>query len=293
MTWFKVDDGFYDHPKVANLSLAARGLWVTMGSWCAKHETDGEISERQLRGLGGTRRLIDQLVEARMLERICTESAPNVYRMCSWSEWNPTSHELKAKRDAWRESKSKFREQKRAERGKRESVQAGHNEVSNWVSNGVSNEVSNGVSRTTDPSRPDPTLKKEGKKETGDVTAEASPTPSPSPLDAPSGGSRASLGFAAYGTLDDPRCAKHKDLPRDQVPACRDCAHARQVLQERHDHERREARRLVDECPWCDERGIANLHDRMGRPVAVRCDHVRVPVAPPPPAPFQSLRSKK
>ncbi len=293
MTWFKVDDGFYDHPKVLNLSLAARGLWVTVGSWCAKHETDGEISQRQIRALGGTKRLVDQLVQARMLDEICTESAPNVYRMCSWSEWNPTSDELQAKRDAWRESKNRFREQKRAEQEECKSVQRGHSQVSNEVSKGVSSQESKGVSRTTDPTRPDPTIKKEGKKETADVTVEASPTPPPPPLDAPVGGSRASLGFAAYGTIDDPRCAKHKDLPRDQVPACRDCAHARQVLQERHEHEKQEARRLIDECPWCDERGIANLHDRQGRPVAVKCDHVHQPVPPPAPEGFKPLRTKQ
>lgn len=33
MTWFKVDDGFYDHPKVDQLPNAAVGLWVKCGAW--------------------------------------------------------------------------------------------------------------------------------------------------------------------------------------------------------------------------------------------------------------------
>lgn len=55
MTWFKVDDGFYDHPKVENLSMAARGLWVTAGSWCAKQLTDGVISKKKLGSLAAPR----------------------------------------------------------------------------------------------------------------------------------------------------------------------------------------------------------------------------------------------
>lgn len=43
MTWFKLDDGFYDHPKVADLPNAAVGLWVKAAVWCSKHLTDGVV----------------------------------------------------------------------------------------------------------------------------------------------------------------------------------------------------------------------------------------------------------
>ncbi|STD70923.1 Uncharacterised protein [Corynebacterium ulcerans] len=33
MTWFKVDDGFYDHPKFLDVPNAAVGLWVKAGAW--------------------------------------------------------------------------------------------------------------------------------------------------------------------------------------------------------------------------------------------------------------------
>lgn len=36
MSWARVDDGWWCHAKVATLSLAARGLWVTALSWCAQ-----------------------------------------------------------------------------------------------------------------------------------------------------------------------------------------------------------------------------------------------------------------
>lgn len=52
MTWFKVDDGFYDHPKVIEAGTAAAGLWVRTGSWASKHETDGFIPKKVARTYG-------------------------------------------------------------------------------------------------------------------------------------------------------------------------------------------------------------------------------------------------
>lgn len=68
MTSFKVDDRFHGHPKVLNLSLAARGLWVTMGSWCAKHKTYGFVPHAAVRFLGGSKRQARELVDAGLLE---------------------------------------------------------------------------------------------------------------------------------------------------------------------------------------------------------------------------------
>ena len=64
MTWFKVDDGFYDHPKVIDLPLAAVGLWALAGAYCARHLTDGVITDRQIRAIGGTRKQAAALVAA-------------------------------------------------------------------------------------------------------------------------------------------------------------------------------------------------------------------------------------
>ncbi len=50
MTWFKVDDGFPDHPKVRSITPKGRrtaciGLWLACGTWSARHLTDGLIPE--------------------------------------------------------------------------------------------------------------------------------------------------------------------------------------------------------------------------------------------------------
>lgn len=48
MSWFKVDDELYGHGKWLALSLRARGLWVTAGSWSAQYGTDGNIPHAAL-----------------------------------------------------------------------------------------------------------------------------------------------------------------------------------------------------------------------------------------------------
>src|SRR4051812_39798971 len=53
MTWFKVDDGLWGHPKWLATPAPARGLWVTAGSWSAANLTDGRIPRHVLPSLGG------------------------------------------------------------------------------------------------------------------------------------------------------------------------------------------------------------------------------------------------
>ncbi len=54
MTWFKVDDGFYDHPKVLELDNASIGLWTLAGSWCARRKTGGRVPNHMLKYLRAT-----------------------------------------------------------------------------------------------------------------------------------------------------------------------------------------------------------------------------------------------
>lgn len=82
MTWFKVDDGFYDHPKLEGLSMAARGLWVTCGAWCSKHKTYGVIPKRMLRRLGGTHGQAKKLVVAGLWEE-----RADTYKFVYWRKW--------------------------------------------------------------------------------------------------------------------------------------------------------------------------------------------------------------
>jgi hypothetical protein len=71
MTYFKIDDGFYDHPKVMSLPRGpirkgAVSLWSLAGSWCCRYLTDGLLPETRVVELGGAMKEADALVAARL-----------------------------------------------------------------------------------------------------------------------------------------------------------------------------------------------------------------------------------
>jgi hypothetical protein len=43
LTWFKIDDSFYDHPKVFDAPDCAVALWTRAGTWSARNLTDGFV----------------------------------------------------------------------------------------------------------------------------------------------------------------------------------------------------------------------------------------------------------
>lgn len=94
MPWFRVDDGFHSHPKVLATSLAARGLWVTAGSWSSDHLTDGVVPDHVLASLGGTPELADELVASGLWRR-----RRNGYHFHEWVPRNPLRKDVLAMRE--------------------------------------------------------------------------------------------------------------------------------------------------------------------------------------------------
>jgi hypothetical protein len=94
MTWFKVDDGLCMHPKWIATPPAARGLWVTAGSWCGGQENDGLVPRHVLAMLGGKPKDAAALVAAGLwLED------PEGWRFHDWLAMQPSSRELRERRD--------------------------------------------------------------------------------------------------------------------------------------------------------------------------------------------------
>ncbi|WVX88149.1 hypothetical protein SEA_LITNINMCQUEEN_93 [Gordonia phage LitninMcQueen] len=121
MTWFRVDDGFHDHPKTQEASMAARGLWVTCGSYCSRHLTDGHITSRQVRKEGGTSAQIRSLLDCG-LWKVC-DLHPNCYSFHDWIEQQPQRNDVLNRRAEDAERKRKAREAKRDNQQKHENVQ--------------------------------------------------------------------------------------------------------------------------------------------------------------------------
>lgn len=156
MAWFKVDDQFWSHPKVIELSSDAIALWVRAGSWSSEHLTDGNIPRAVLFML---RADIDSAIE--LVNAGLWEIGGSGWRFHDWELYQPAREDVESVRAATRERQKKWREQHRKKNGKfEESVtKPVTTPVSNCVTNGVTNAVTTPVSNAvtnTAPTRPVP-----------------------------------------------------------------------------------------------------------------------------------------
>jgi hypothetical protein len=133
MVWFKVDDGFYDHPKVIEAGNAAIGLWTRCGSWASKQLTDGFIPGAIVAQFG-RRRDAERLIDCDLWSAV-----EGGYQMHDFNDHNPTSEQVKRDRKAAAERQARARESRRESRRDytRESRRESHD---------------------PDPTRPDPVI---------------------------------------------------------------------------------------------------------------------------------------
>jgi hypothetical protein len=95
MTWFKVDDSFYAHPKVLATDPAALGLWVVAGAWSSAHLTDGVVPDHALsRLLPGSEALAQKLVAAGLWRRI-----KGAHKFHDWNVYQPTADGVRTMRE--------------------------------------------------------------------------------------------------------------------------------------------------------------------------------------------------
>lgn len=103
MPWFRLEDSFYNHPKVNRAGNAAIGLWVRCGTYSAQYLTDGRIPEDIARLYGRTRD-IEALIAARMWE-------PNGdgFLIPDYLQYNPSKKQVLEERAAARQRQAKRR----------------------------------------------------------------------------------------------------------------------------------------------------------------------------------------
>ncbi|MBI4636119.1 MAG: hypothetical protein HY727_07185 [Candidatus Rokubacteria bacterium] len=119
MPWAKIDDDAPHHPKFVKAgSIAAFGFWVAGNCYCNKRLTDGFIEASALRLLSPTvrpqqaPRLAQRLVSAGLWEAV-----EGGFRVHDFHQYNPTSEQVKAERNAAKERKDRWRE-RRSERSR-------------------------------------------------------------------------------------------------------------------------------------------------------------------------------
>jgi hypothetical protein len=115
MTWFKVDDTFAAHPKVAELEAGpcfpqAVALWTLAGSWCASQLTDGRVPATQLRRLVpfDGRRAAAELVRVGLWSQ-----TDDGYAFRDWHHYQPTRDEVETTRESSVRRARKYREKQR------------------------------------------------------------------------------------------------------------------------------------------------------------------------------------
>ncbi|QDB74574.1 hypothetical protein SEA_MELBA_70 [Gordonia phage Melba] len=234
MTWFKVDDGFWSHPKTSTLPASAIALWVKAGAYSCQHLTDGRITPQVLKLLG-TRKSARDLVTAGLWLEV-----DGGWEFHDWAEYQETSSDVRKRRD---EAKERQRKSREARTNKQRESQPKSRDMSHVTEN-----VTNGVtSQEVSYPRPDPTRPDHS---SSYVEGEGVPTERDS--DEP----------------PTPRCPKH--INDERPPACGACADARRTRENwdaeqtrsRVEAQRSErhalaelAREAIAACTLCDDSG--------------------------------------
>ena len=111
MTWFRVDDGFGDHPKVDALGDgpcrdAAIALWTLAGAWAARHLTDGYVSAGRVERIG----VRNPIKAAAELVRVgLWDATDDGYQFRNWCEYQPTRAKVEAERGKTADRVRRFR----------------------------------------------------------------------------------------------------------------------------------------------------------------------------------------
>ena len=98
VTWWKVDDALHSHPKWLATPPRARALWVTAGSWCASHLTDGFVPTKAIATFDARQADARALVKSGLWEVV-----DGGYRFHGFAKYQPTKEEVEAVRAAARE----------------------------------------------------------------------------------------------------------------------------------------------------------------------------------------------
>lgn len=113
MAWSKLDDNFYDHPKVISVwarNPGAIGLHVRALTYCARHLTDGDLTPAAVEALSPDQGDRVGQIEALVEEKAWYwDEARSVYVIHDFLDYHPSKDEREADRKKERERKRKER----------------------------------------------------------------------------------------------------------------------------------------------------------------------------------------
>jgi hypothetical protein len=139
VSWVKLDDALFSHPKVLRAGNEATGAWIRMLAYCAAYLTDGVIDADTALSLAGRQKVIDRLVTARLLDR-----DGDTLRVHDYLAHNPSRVQVLADRAAKTERQSRWRAKLESDRA---TVENTGKTVRVDASTRASHDASTGASR--------------------------------------------------------------------------------------------------------------------------------------------------
>lgn len=137
MVDFRVDDSFYDHPKVWDAPDCAVALWTRAGSWSSRNLTEGFVPAKMI-----VRFCEDpETASKELLDRELWVRVKDGFQFKNWIQYQRTREQVEQEKKANAERQKKWREKKKqqASEGDVTDVSRRYSRVSNSASNGVTN----------------------------------------------------------------------------------------------------------------------------------------------------------
>lgn len=94
MSWAKLDDGFWMHPKVVMAGNETAGIFCRCLSYCGKYLTDGKVPAEVALAIAGSKRSLEKTVTTGFLQALPSGD----YFISDYAHYNPLRDEVEAKR---------------------------------------------------------------------------------------------------------------------------------------------------------------------------------------------------
>lgn len=94
MSWVKLDDRFFDNPKIAALSADAKVAYLEAATYCARELTDGFVPLIKAKGFAGKARVVVELTPH------LWEPVEGGFQVHDYLKYNPTKAQVLAERKA-------------------------------------------------------------------------------------------------------------------------------------------------------------------------------------------------
>lgn len=122
MTWVKLDDGFFTHPKVVELSNEAKLLYIAGLSYCSANLTDGAIPNAAVPIVGAMANVTPAAVAEELTAAGLWEVSGRGFMVHDYLAYNPTAEQVKQQRATNAQRQADWRERKQARNAVTHSV---------------------------------------------------------------------------------------------------------------------------------------------------------------------------